>query len=398
MRLNTVARVVLFVLVAAGFGLAGWQLMTTAPQSKRERPPAPTPLVDVIDSNPRRHALRLTAAGPVTSAYELQIRPQVGGRILALHPEFEPGGRIPAGDTIVQIEAADYQLAIEAAEAEIAKARAAIALEQGRRVVAREELESLQGSVRIDASSQALALRKPQLRQVQAELAAAQNRLQAAQLDLARTAVKLPFDVLVLDRVRVADEVVAARELVGRVTRADELWVELRTNPALIRHIRARNGDTPGSRVTVRDDAGDFTGEVVRIRADLASGSRLAGVIAAVPVIPDSGRRLLLGSYVQAEIEAGDMAGVIAVPRRAVRDNRRVWVVDAADALQVRQAEVRWEAGQQLLLSQDTLRAGDRIVVSRTAGLVPGATVRSRQVDPDSGRALDGHTDVAAHD
>jgi RND family efflux transporter MFP subunit len=398
MRTTTVARLVLFVLVAAGFGLAGWQLMATAPQSKRERPPAPIPLVDVIDSSPRRHALQLQAAGPVTSAYELQIRPQVGGRILALHPEFEPGGRIPAGETILQIEADDYRLAVEATEAEIAKANAAIALEQGRRVVAREEMESLQGSLRIDASSQALALRKPQLRQVQAELAAAQNRLQRARLDLARTELALPFDVLVLERVRVADEVVAARELVGRVTRADELWIDLRTNPALVRHLRARDGDARGSRVTVRDDGGDFEGEIVRIRADLASGSRLAGVIAAVPVTPDSRQRLLLGSYVQAEIQAGDMAGVIAVPRRAVRDNQRVWVVDGADTLQVRAAQVRWESGQQLLLSSDTLRDGDRIVVSRTAGLVPGARVRSRQVDPDSGHALARQADVAAHD
>ena len=388
MKTTTLARLLVFALLAAGFTLAGWQLMQTAPQSKRERSSVPVALVDIIDSMPRDHRLTLTAAGPVTSAYELEIRPQVGGLIAELHADFEPGGRIPAGSSILKIQSDDYRLAVEAEEAEIAKAKAAIAIENGRRIVAREELETLRGSVNIDSASSALALRKPQLRQVQAELAAAENRLERARLDLARTGFSLPFDVIVLERVRVAGEVVAARELVGRVTRADEYWIELRTRPSMLRRVTARNGDAPGSRVLVRAGAEEFEGEVVRIRADLASASRLAGVIAAVPVDNRAARHLLLGSYVEAEIAAGEMAQAIEVPRRAVRDNGRLWVVDAEDRLQVRDAEVVWESGQTLLLHKDTLLSGDKIVVSRTSGLVPGARVRSRVVDPDSGRPL----------
>lgn len=391
-------RALVFALLAGGFALAGWQLLQTAPQSKRERPAAPTPLVDVIDSTPRNHSLTLTAAGPVTSAYELEIRPQVGGRIAELHADFEPGGRIPAGSTLLQIEPDDYRLALQAAEAEIAKAQAAIALEQGRRVVAREELETLKGSVDIDAASSALALRKPQLRQVQAELAAAENRLAQAKLDLERTRVSLPFDLVVLERTRVAGEVVAARELIGRVTRADEYWVELRTSPLMLNRIAARDGESPGSRVLVRSDDALFEGEVVRIRADLASASRLAGVIAAVPVDRSAARHLLLGSFVQAEIAAGNMPQAIAVPRRAVRDNARLWVVDGQGRLQVREAQVVWESGQDLLLHKDTLMTGDRVVVSRVSGMVPGALVRSRAVDPGTGRAIAMQAQDAQHD
>jgi RND family efflux transporter MFP subunit len=387
-KATTLERLLILALLAVGFTVAGWQLMQTAPQSKRERSSAPVALVDVIDSTPRDHRLILTAAGPVTSAYELEIRPQVGGLIAELHADFEPGGRIPAGSSILKIESDDYRLAMEAEEAEIAKAKAEIAIENGRRIVAREELETLRGSVNIDSASSALALRTPQLQQVQAELAAAENRLERARLDLARSVFSLPFDVIVLERVRVAGEVVAARELVGRVTRADEYWIELRTRPSMLRRVTARNGDTPGSRVLVRADAEEFLGEVVRIRADLAPASRLAGVIAAVPVDERAARHLLLGSYVEAEIAAGEMSQAIEVPRRAVRDNGRLWVVDADDRLQVRDAEVVWESGQTLLLHKDTLLSGDKIIVSRISGLVPGARVRSRVVDPDNGRPL----------
>lgn len=389
MRKTTVARLLLLIVVATGFAAAAWYLLASAPESRRQRPAPPVPLVDVVDSTAASHALALEASGPVVSAFELDIRPQVGGLITELHPDFEPGGRIPAGQLILRIEPADYRLAVAAAEADIAKARAAIALEQGRRVVAREELKSLQGSLTLDPNSTALALRKPQLRQVEAELAAAQNRLRQAELDLARTTMTLPFDVIVLDRDRVDGEVVAARELVGRVTRADEYWVELKIHPQHLHLVRARSAAAPGSAVAVHDGAIEHPGEVVRIRADLAEGSRLGGVIAALPVDTTPQRRMLIGQYVEATIDAGRMDDVVAVPRRAVRDNRRVWVVDADERLQIRQATVRWSSGQTLLIASSDLQTGDRVVVSRLAGLVPGTRVRSRSIGPDDGSGVE---------
>lgn len=390
MTRTSIARLVVLVLLVAGFSLAGWQLLSSSPKSKRERPAAPVPLLDVVTTDARDHMLRLSTSGTVISAQELDIRTEVGGRIARTHQDFEPGGRIPAGETLLEIEDDEFRLAVAAADAEIAKARAAIALESGRRVVAREELETLRGSITLDAASQSLALRTPQLRQVQAELAGAQNRLQRAELDLARTRVALPFDVLVLARERVANEVVAARELIGRVTRADEVWLEMRVKPQVLRYLRARNGATPGSSVSI--EGSDISGEIMRIRADLAEGSRLAGVIAAFTLGDDNREALLLGNYLRAEIEAAMLDNVIAVPRRALRDNSRVWVVDEQGLLQVRRADVVWESGQQLFLAPDTtaagLQPGDAVVVSRIDGLVPGTQVRKRLIDPASGRPL----------
>jgi hypothetical protein len=82
---------------------------------------------------------------------------------------------------------------------------------------------------------------------------------------------------------------------------------------------------------------------------------------------------------------------VIEVPRRALRDNNRVWVVDRDGLLQVRRADVAWSVGQQLLLTANDpggLAPGDRIVTSRIDGLVPGTPVRQREIDPDSGRVM----------
>jgi RND family efflux transporter MFP subunit len=390
MNRTTVARLFTALVLAAAFGLAGWQLFETAPKGQRDRPTAPIPLVDVIPSRPDRYPVRLSADGTLVSAEELEIRPEVGGRLLALHPDFEAGGRVPAGAELLRIDDTEYRLAVGAAQAEIAKAEAAIALERGRGVVAREELDILRGSVEIDAASESLALRAPQLRQVRAELSAAQNRLQRAELDLARTRLSLPFDVIVLERTRAENEVVAARELIGRVARADTLWLELSVQPDALRFIRSADRDGKGSAVRLPETG--HTGRVIRIRHDLAAGSRMAGVIAEIPRREGDAAPLLLGSYVRAEIDGGELDAVITVPRRALRDNGRVWVVDSDDQLQVRRAQLAWASGQQLLLrdhgSADGLQPGDRIVVSRIDGLVPGTRVRHRSVDLETGRPL----------
>jgi RND family efflux transporter MFP subunit len=393
MTRTTLARLLAIAVLGTLFGFGGWQLYSSPPQSSREQPAAPVPLVDVVASQPGEHIVRLVASGSLHGAEQLEIRPEVGGRIQTLHPEFEPGGRIPAGATLVEIADDEYRLAIAAAQAEIAKAEAEIAIERGRRVVAREELtllqESIGGSVDVGPGAQSLALRQPQLRQVRAELDAATNRLQRAELDLERTRIRLPFDVVVVDRERVANEVVAARELIGTVLRADELWLELRMQPQWLRHITARNGDEAGSPVRLLDSGA--VGEVIRIRPALAEGSRLAGVIAAFSPDQPGADPLLLGSYVRAEITGGRLTDVIEVPRRALRDNNRVWVVDRDGLLQVRRADVAWSVGQQLLLTANDpggLAPGDRIVTSRIDGLVPGTPVRQREIDPDSGRVM----------
>lgn len=393
MKSTTVARIIVFVALAAVFVWLGWQLLLSAPTSKRERPAAPTPLVDVIDSTPNTYPLTLEAAGTVRSALELEVRPQVGGRIVDMHPDFEPGGHIAAGSPILQIERADYELAVDAAQAEIAKARATMALEKGRRVVAREELATLGGSLKFDAESEALALRQPQLKQVQAELEAAQNRLEQAKLDLQRTSLTLPYDVIVIERVRVPGEVVAARELVGRVARADEYWIELRSLPAKIGYLKARTDRAPGSVAHIQTARSEVTGEIIRIRADLAADSRLAGAIASVPVDASIREHLLLGSYVEATVDAGEMPQVIKVPRRALRDNNQLWVVDTQGRLQVREARVQWEAGQHFLLDRSSIEPGDHIIVSRVSGLITGSDVRQRRVDVDTGELLDDATD-----
>lgn len=381
-------------LIALGLALAfaamSWLLMATTPENEKRRATPGLPVVDAMAVQAGTHAVTVRGFGTVRPARELDLRPQVEGRVVAMHADFEPGGLIPAGQPIIALDDADYRLDLAEAENALARAEAEITLEQGRQVVAREEFRLLEGEMRFDEASTALVLREPQLKQVIADRDAAAGRVEQARLALQRTKLSLPFDTVVLETEAVPGEYVAAREVVGRVARADTYWVELRVRQAELSRLDSAEQGRPGSQAVVRPNGVGgvaYEGHVARIRAELAEETRLGGVIVAVadPLArqPDhSGRPpLLIGSHVAAEIDAGTIADVVRAPRRAVRDNGQVLVADADDRLHARRALVRWEQPDAVLLA-NLFEPGDRIITSRLSGVIPGAALTVNRIDP----------------
>jgi len=371
------------VLIAGAFSWGVWFIMQTDPPSRKKPSKPPLPLVEVMPSQAGEHKLQNTAYGTVLAAQILDIRAQLGGELLILHGQFEPGGLIPAQSILYKIDPTDYQLQVKAAEANVAKAVANIEIEQGKRKVASEELRLLKGSLKIDAQSRALALRTPQLKQVRAELSNAKNALQQAKTQLQRTQARLAHDVVVLSRDKVAGEILAARDIIGRVARADIFWAELRVSTSLLSRLHARNEQQAGSQVLIQAQKHSYPGEVIRIRAELSAGSRLAGIIVEVqdPLSQLEQHKLrpplLIGSYVEATIDNGILNNVIAIPRNALHDNGRVWVVDKKNQLQVRQINPIYQTVSQAFIDKG-LNPGDRIMLGSADGLLPGSSVRTK--------------------
>ena len=90
---------------------------------------------------------------------------------------------------MLELEKADYEFAIARALAQEAAAAQRVAEERGRNLQAQREWRDL-GTVEAND----LFLRKPQLRAAEASMAAAQADVSAAELALARTTVRAPFD------------------------------------------------------------------------------------------------------------------------------------------------------------------------------------------------------------
>lgn len=395
-RLMTVFPVVL----ACGFAVAIWFLYATQPRTQMQRPEAKKPVVEAMALETVNRDVTTTAQGVVAPANGVvELRAQVGGDVIATHPNFKPGGYIPAGETILQIDRTDYELALADARAALNQAKASVDIEKGQQRIAEAEFELLEGDIEFDTASRALALRQPQLQRVEADYEAALSAVDRAQLNLRRTSLSLPYDVVVLGVEAIDGEYLGAREIAGSLARADEFWVELRVRHDVLGRLETRSTDGTGSEVRVSLNGTEYPGEVIRLRADVSQETRLGGVYVGIDdplsMRPENADRppLLIGSYVAASLQAGSVNNVIVMPRRALQDNNMVYVATAQDRLDVRPVQIAWELEDEVLI-RPTLEAGDRIITSRVSGIAPGTQLRVR-VD---GQETGGSNDISAAD
>ncbi len=382
------AEVAFSLALAGGFAYGVMTLLETPPPVTGERPAAEPPAVQVTGLAARDHEVRLTALGTVRASVEAVIRTEVAGRVVSVHPDFQPGGLIPAGDPIVTLDQSSYRLALIEAEAELAQARAALDIEQGQQKIAREEMELLSGSVEFDEASLALTLRQPQLRQAQATIRAAEVAVSRARSDIAKTTLTLPYDAIVLEPTTTTADLLVANAEAGRVARADEYWVEVRLPAGDLARLVPRG---PGGRIgSVAEitlaDGSRYMGDVLRILPDLAEGTRLGAALVSVgdPIRRDgdAGRApLLIGALVDVSIEAGVIPDAVRVPRDAIAQDGTVLVVDATDRVAVRTPQPRWQEEDTVLVS-DVFQPGDRLVTSQRRGLLPGTAVTVVGEDP----------------
>jgi multidrug efflux pump subunit AcrA (membrane-fusion protein) len=96
-----------------------------------------------------------------------------------------------------------------------------------------------------------------------------------------------------------------------------------------------------------------------------ATGARRAG-------------KILLGSYVKVRIEAGSLDGVYVIPREAIRDNDRIWVLTTDNTLAIRQTTVQWRRKDELLVTAD-IGPGEKVITSRLQSPLPGMALRTEE-------------------
>lgn len=368
-------------LIVGGALLLSAILVLTAPETKRTPGERVAPAV-VIEPIERTDYKRLVDAyGTTMPAREVAIAPQVSGRIVDVSPRLVEGGIVTEGEVLFRIETADYELAVQRARADLDQARADLALEQGRQVVAEREW-ALFGNNEVagQGSDRALALRKPQLEQAQARIAAAESELRRAELDLDRTQVKAPLTALVTSESLDIGHIVSAGTPVANLVGVGEFWVRASVPLSALAALQERGGEHADVRVSLELAFGREAvreGRFLRSLGRLDPNSRMAGILIAVddPLGLKSGPRIPLSSYVRVQLAAGIIPDSVRIPRAGLRANSTVWVVGADNRLQVREVEVLWRAESEIAV-RDVFREDERLIVSNLNDPLPGIDVR----------------------
>lgn len=330
--------------------------------------------------------VRVRAQGTVTAAQQVQVRPEVAGRIVELSPSLVPGGLFTAGETIASIDERDYQIQLVARQEAVAQTRLALRQEQAWQAVAEEEWELLEASIPAEESNRDLALHIPQIEQAEAAIAAAEGALAKAELDLERCTVTAPFNAVVIREQVDRGQLVNPQTEIATLVGTDAYWVRVSLPVEHLEWIEipGREGRR-GSSATVTHRAGAVEnrrqGRIERLLGNVDPAGRMARLLIAIedplggPDLP-----LLLGSYVTVEIHGRMIDDAISIPRRALREihlddtagaREGFWIMDGDDRLATYQAEVLWR-GEETVIIANGLADGERLITSSIATPIEG--------------------------
>ena len=375
----------LFLAIVGGGAMGAQYFIKTAPKPQRKAPVKQSAVVETIPVTRGTTRIAIKAMGTVVPARELAFKARVSGEVISLSPEFVPGSVFAKGAELLRIDPADYRLDVRTRQAELASAEADLALEEGQQKVARKEWNLLRSDSKPTTSSE-LALRVPQLKQAQAARDKAAVALKQSSLDLARTTLRAPFNVMVSDRSVELGAVVTTQETLASLVGTDEYWVQASLPVDRLEWITlpAPDGSTPGSPVTVTSSAGEpRTGSLLKLLSSLESDGRMARVLISVPdplglhSNSKTALPLLLGDYVSVEIQGRELADVVTIPRSTLKEGTRVWVASPEGTLDIRPVSVIWK-DKEIACIEQGLSSGEELIVTDLAAPVQGMPVRSR--------------------
>ncbi|MEM9187955.1 MAG: efflux RND transporter periplasmic adaptor subunit [Myxococcota bacterium] len=377
-------QVVIFIAVV-GVGVGSClALRATRPEAAREEQSILPTLVEVLRVESQSHELKVRASGTVVPSQSIALIPEVGGRIIWQSEELVPGGRFTEGQPILRIDPRDYQTALQQSGAELQRARLDEEIEAGRQVVAAREWE-LFGDTETDDASEARALRQPQLENAAVAVQAARSGVRRARVNLRRTTVRAPFDLYVREESADLGMLVGPTTRLGTLVGSDSFWVQVSVPVSNLERIdvpgfNAEAGHGSVARVWQETGAGrvERQGQVVRLFTDLDPVGLMARVLVEIPDplgMESESLPLLLGSFVRVEIDVRSNEEMIEIPREALREDNRLFVMNADNQLSIRQAEVGWRRDQTVLVTSG-VEAGERIVTSPLRTPVDGMALR----------------------
>lgn len=363
----------ILIIIVVGTGVS-WFLLTTGPETAPEEKTQSARIVQTIPVIGQTRHIAVSAYGTVVPSRKVVIRPQVSGQVIQQSDSMAIGGQFREGEELIRIDPKDYELALSAVRSDLEQARFEREVESGRQVIAQREWDELQSDLDIEEVNRSLVLREPHLRRAEAMMEKAINDIEEAELQLSRTVIRSPFNARVVEESVEVGQLVGSNSTICELVGTDEYWIQVSVPFSELKWIQFPEGNTPGAEVEVVLDAGEgevatWEGRVVRLLSDLDDVGRMARVVVAVqdPLALESKESdklpLLLGSYVEARIDAGDLENVITVPRDALREGDQIWVVGSDNLLRIVQSEVLWAEKETVIIS-NRLEEDEELIVS----------------------------------
>ena len=353
-----------------------------APEKKEESQRLISLYVDEVKSDVV--TISVQTQGEVRPKTEIELIPQVSGRIVGISESFAEGAEFGPGETLIKIDDTNYKLAVVRAEARVSEAKVNVERELANAKIKREHWLDK----RTEGEPTAFALNKPQVMDAEAKLLAAEADVKEARLNVARTEINVPF----LGRVRNKNvgigQYVTAGTSLGRVFSTDTVEIRLPMTDVQLEELNLPMGfmadafNAPVVKFTavVGNREHTWSGRIVRTHASVDQQTRMIYAIAEVNdpygAGSDSGTPLAVGMFVHADIAGVSSQEAMVLPRLALRSANKVYVINDENRLEIRTVDILSTSDERVLVSNG-VEVGDKVVTSTIPAAVDGMEVHA---------------------
>ena len=376
---------ILLPIIVLIIGLLGAYALVKSREVVQPKPAeVPPPLVRVQSVYPTDFQLVVPAQGTVAPRTQTTLISQVAGQIIAVSSAFANGGFFEKGDILLTIDPRDYEVAVAQAQVQVAQAKLRLTREEEESAIARDEWKRLGSGEPTD-----LVLRKPQIAEARATIAAAEGALMRANLNLERTQIRAPYPGRVRTKNADVGQYVNPGSPLGHIYAIDYAEVRLPIPDDQIAYLDLplsfRNNPHHNSGPDVRFHATfagqehTYMGRIVRVEGEIDARS---GMIALVGRVDNPYRQrdsntppLAVGMFVTAEILGHRAENVVVIPRAALRGKNRVLVV-TGNRLYYRTIDIL-RADAENVVVRSGLKSGEQLCVSPIDTVVDGMRVRT---------------------
>lgn len=361
-------------------------MIKTRSKVERKEVSSPPPLVRIKTVAFQDYRLIVRSQGTVTPRTESELVAQVAGQVIQVAPQFAPGGFFDEGNLLVRLDPRDYEFALARLEAEITQAKLQLAQEEEEANIARQEWAQLSNG----EEPHPLVLREPQLAKARATLSAAEASFKQAQLNLARTEIRAPFDGRIRTKRVDLGEYVNPGVPLATIYAVDYAEVRLPIPDDEMAYLDCcseysdKNRSTLDIPVILRASfAGqvfEWNGKIVRIEGEIDPLTRMVHLVARVEdpygrIRQNKQPPLAVGLFVEADIMGRSLKNVIIIDRSALRGGNTVLVIDEDERLHFREVSILRVDGETVIIDSG-LKEGEKICISPLETVAEGMKVR----------------------
>ena len=347
------------------------------PEAEKKARVEVIPVVEVAIAKRLDLAFPLLSEGVVQTRRETILSAQVAGRIIEVQPEFEVGATFKEGVVIAKIDPLDYASIVAQAKSGLSECKLAVIQEQARGQQAARDWKKIGGG----RPASDLVLRIPFLETAEARMVAAQAALDKAVEDLDRTLIRAPFDCRVRQVTLNLGATVAPGSQLGTIYDAENLMVRLPFSLDDFSQI------PEGPSVELFTEIGGVTyewkGEVLWDLGEVEQATVSAYLLVKVSPNDSAAERFRLptpGLFLKARVTGASVAGVVQVPRSAMRGRDKIGILNEEGELEFRTLTIA-RGTSDAIYATAGVKDGERVVLTKIELPVEGMKLAEPQND-----------------